>query len=68
MAFRSQPAIQTAIREAQANGPVHTTRTFAKGLAAKSCVSYIVSIAGRRAVYFWPHRRNFTLSFFPSAK
>ena len=45
-------AVQAAIREAQANGPGYTYRGFGEKVVAAGCVGYIVSIVGRRAVYF----------------
>ena len=46
------PTIQAAIREAQANGPDYTYRSFCEKVVRAGCAGYIVSILGRRAVYF----------------
>lgn len=46
------PVIQAAIREAQANGPSYAYRGFCEKVVVAGCVGYIVSIVGRRAVYF----------------
>ncbi len=44
--------MQAAIREAQANRPDYTYKGFCEKVVSAGCVGYIVSLAGRRAVYF----------------
>lgn len=44
-------AMQSAIREAQANGPDYTYAGFCEKAAAAGCASYLVSFTGRRALY-----------------
>ncbi len=44
--------VEAAIREAQANKPDYTYKGFCEKVLAAGCVGYIVSLAGRRAVYF----------------
>jgi len=45
-------AIRAAIREAQLLVPGYTYRGFCEKVRAAGCAGYIVSFAGRRAVYF----------------
>lgn len=45
-------AIRAAIREAQMLVPGYTYRGFCEKVRAAGCAGYIVSFAGRRAVYF----------------
>jgi uncharacterized protein YbcV (DUF1398 family) len=45
-------AIRAAIREAQLLVPGYTYRGFCEKARAAGCAGYIVSFAGRRAVYF----------------
>jgi uncharacterized protein YbcV (DUF1398 family) len=45
-------AVQAAIREAQVNAPDYTYRGFCKKVMAAGCAGYIVSLPGRRVVYF----------------
>jgi uncharacterized protein YbcV (DUF1398 family) len=59
-------AVRDAIREAQANGPEYTYRGFCEKVVAAGCVGYIVSIAGRRAVYFGRTAETH-VELFPSA-
>jgi uncharacterized protein YbcV (DUF1398 family) len=43
--------IQAAIKEAQNLVPGYSYKSFCKKIAAAGCASYIVSFAGRRALY-----------------
>ncbi|WP_424812712.1 DUF1398 domain-containing protein [Roseococcus sp. YIM B11640] len=45
-------ALQAAIREAQQLVPGYSYRGFCRKAAAAGCAGYIVSFAGRRALYF----------------
>lgn len=45
-------AMQAAIREAQTLAPGYTYRGFCQKAAAAGCAGYVVSLMGRRAVYF----------------
>lgn len=45
-------AVQAAIREAQANAAGYTYRGFCEKVMAAGCAGYIVSLLGRRVVYF----------------
>lgn len=45
------PAVQAAIREAQANAPGYTYAGFCAKVKRAGCVSYIISFPGHRAVY-----------------
>ena len=45
-------AIQAAIREAQALVPGYTYQGFCAKVTAAGCAGYMVSLLGRRAVYF----------------
>jgi uncharacterized protein YbcV (DUF1398 family) len=62
-----QPGIEAAIREAQANRPDYTYRGFCEKVLAAGCVGYIVSLAGRRAVYFGRTAETH-VEMFPPAK
>ncbi len=44
--------VQSAIREAQTNAPGYTYRGFCKKVMEAGCAGYIVSLLGRRVVYF----------------
>lgn len=44
--------IQAAIHEAQTKAPGYTYAGFSRKVMAAGCAGYIVSFAGRRAVYF----------------
>jgi len=66
MAFHP-PGVQAAIREAQANGPDYTYKGFCEKVLAAGCVGYIVSIVGRRAVYFGRSAETH-VELFPSGK
>ncbi|MEE2692114.1 MAG: DUF1398 family protein [Pseudomonadota bacterium] len=44
--------MQAAIREAQQQAPGYTYKGFCKKAADAGCAGYIVSFAGRRALYF----------------
>ena len=59
--------IQAAIREAQANRPDYTYKGFCEKVVSAGCVGYIVSLAGRRAVYFGRTAETH-VEMFPSAK
>lgn len=61
------PGVEAAIREAQANGPDYTYKGFCEKVLAAGCVGYIVSLAGRRAVYFGRTAETH-VELFPSAK
>lgn len=45
-------AVQAAVREAQANAAGYTYRGFCEKVMAAGCAGYIVSLLGRRVVYF----------------
>lgn len=45
-------AIKAAIGEAQALAPGYTYKGFCRKVAAAGCAGYIVSLSGRRALYF----------------
>lgn len=45
------PALQAAIREAQQKVQGYTYLGFCKKASAAGCASYVVSLAGRRALY-----------------
>lgn len=45
-------AVQAAIREAQQLVPGYTYKGFSAKVMAAGCVGYVVSFAGKRAVYF----------------
>jgi uncharacterized protein YbcV (DUF1398 family) len=45
------PALQVAIREAQALAPGYTYLGFCRKAAAAGCALYLVSFTGRRALY-----------------
>jgi uncharacterized protein YbcV (DUF1398 family) len=52
-AVQFNPAgIEAAVREAQANRPDYTYKAFCAKVMAAGCAGYIVSLVGRRAVYF----------------
>src|SRR5271170_6264443 len=59
--------VEAAIHEAQANKPDYTYRGFCEKVLAAGCVGYIVSLAGRRAVYFGRTAETH-VELFPSAK
>jgi uncharacterized protein YbcV (DUF1398 family) len=61
------PRIQAAIREAQANRPDYTYKGFCEKVVSAGCVGYIVSLAGRRAVYFGRTAETH-VELFPGAK
>jgi uncharacterized protein YbcV (DUF1398 family) len=61
------PGVAAAIREAQANGPDYAYKGFCEKVLAAGCVGYIVSLAGRRAVYFGRTAENH-VELFPSAR
>jgi uncharacterized protein YbcV (DUF1398 family) len=61
------PRIQAAIREAQANRPDYTYKGFCERVVSAGCVGYIVSLAGRRAVYFGRTAETH-VEMFPGAK
>lgn len=44
--------VQEAIREAQANAPGYSYAGFCTKVTAAGCAGYLVSIPGRRVVYF----------------
>jgi len=44
--------VQTAIREAQTNAQGYTYRGFCKKIIEAGCAGYIVSLLGRRVVYY----------------
>lgn len=44
--------IQAAIREAQQLAPGYTYKRFCSKVASAGCAGYIVSLSGRRALYF----------------
>ena len=62
-----QPRIEAAIREAQANKPDYTYKGFCEKVLAAGCAGYIVSLSGRRAVYFGRTAETH-VELFPSAK
>lgn len=67
-AMKFEPAgVEAAVREAQANGPDYTYRGFCEKVLAAGCVGYIVSLAGRRAVYLGRTAETH-VELFPSAK
>ena len=45
-------AIQATVREAQALVPGYTYQGFCAKVTAAGCAGYMVSLLGRRAVYF----------------
>jgi uncharacterized protein YbcV (DUF1398 family) len=45
-------ALQAAIREAQTQAPGYSYRGFCAKAKAAGCAGYLVSLPGRRAVYF----------------
>lgn len=51
VAFDDAP-VKAAIREAQNLAPGYSYRGFCRKVAAAGCAGYMVSFAGRRAVYF----------------
>jgi uncharacterized protein YbcV (DUF1398 family) len=61
------PSIQAAIREAQANRPDYTYKGFCEKVVSAGCVGYIVSLVGRRAVYFGRTAETH-VEMFPGAK
>ena len=61
------PGVEAAIREAQANGPDYTYKGVCEKVLAAGCVGYIVSLAGRRAVYFGRTAETH-VELFPSAR
>ncbi len=44
--------IQSGIREAQTNAPGYTYHGFCRKVMAAGCAGYVVSLLGRRVVYF----------------
>ena len=62
-----QPGIEAAIREAQANKPNYTYKGFCEKVLAAGCAGYIVSLTGRRAVYFGRTAETH-VELFPSTK
>jgi uncharacterized protein YbcV (DUF1398 family) len=46
------PAVQAAIREAQAQVPGYTYAGFCDKVKRAGCAGYLVSFAGRRVLYF----------------
>ena len=62
-----QSGIEAAIREAQANKPDYTYKGFCEKVLAAGCAGYIVSLSGRRAVYFGRTAETH-VELFPSAK
>jgi len=53
VAARLDPeALGEAIREAQAGGPDYSYRGFCRKAKAAGCAGYLVSISGRRVLYF----------------
>jgi uncharacterized protein YbcV (DUF1398 family) len=62
-----QLGVEAAIREAQANKPDYTYKGFCEKVLAAGCAGYIVSLAGRRAVYFGRTAETH-VELFPSAK
>jgi uncharacterized protein YbcV (DUF1398 family) len=61
-----QPGVQTAIREAQANGPGYTYDGFCRKVVAAGCAGYITSFSGRRVVYFG-RDAELHVEYFPDA-
>jgi uncharacterized protein YbcV (DUF1398 family) len=61
------PGVEAAIREAQSNGPDYTYKGFCEKALAAGCVGYIVSLAGRRAVYFG-RTAEMHVELFPAAR
>ena len=59
-------ALQAAIQEAQTQAPGYTYRGFCRKAKAAGCVGYIVSFAGRRALYFGRTAETHT-ELFPAA-
>jgi uncharacterized protein YbcV (DUF1398 family) len=45
-------ALQSAIRAAQAGGPGYSYRDFCQSAGKAGCAGYIVSLPGRRVLYF----------------
>ncbi len=45
-------AIREAIREAQAAGPGYTYQSFCAKAAKAGCAGYVVSLLGRRVLYY----------------
>lgn len=46
------PLVSAAIRAAQANGPDYTYTGFCQTVTGAGCAGYLVSLPGRRVVYF----------------
>ncbi|WP_343684436.1 DUF1398 family protein [Asticcacaulis sp.] len=44
--------IEAAVREAQTHAPSYTYAGFCRNIKAAGCAGYIVSLSGRRVVYF----------------
>lgn len=44
--------VAAAVREAQAGGPGYTYRGFSRKVTAAGCAGYLVTLSGRRVVYF----------------
>ena len=44
--------VQEAVREAQANAPGYSYKSFCDKVKRSGCAGYIVSFSGRRVVYF----------------
>ena len=47
-----EAAIRKAIRDAQQGVPGHTHRGFCDQVTAAGCAGYVVSLPGRRVLYF----------------
>lgn len=59
-------AVQAAIREAQAMVPGYTYKGFCAKVARAGCAGYLVSLSGRRVLYYGRNGETHT-EFFPGA-
>jgi uncharacterized protein YbcV (DUF1398 family) len=60
-------AVQAAIREAQAMVPGYTYRGFCAKVAAAGCAGYMVSLLGKRVLYYGRTGETHT-EYFPGAE
>ena len=68
VAEKFDPAsVEAAVREAQAGGPAYTYKGFCRKIMAAGCPGYLVSILGRRVVYFGRTAETH-VEHFPTAK
>jgi uncharacterized protein YbcV (DUF1398 family) len=56
--------VEAAVRQSQAG--IHTYRDFCRKVAAAGCAGYVVSLPGRRVVYFG-RTAEIHVEFFPTA-